>query len=435
MFRRQSVSFTRSLGMVAVGLFLVATAGLAVAQTPGSEAPLTSRDEGAIRFFDREYRSYMFDLEHATPQDLQNAATRENYGKRIKKLEETLASVQNRNNPEYRRRAEQLAAFKARVEELSGTADEQTGALGDIDEQIALFRAEIPETYSAELVTPHPEGQRLPTLPSPNEVRSWIERIVAMKEIIERGGEYFNRVKETSDRFQHDEALQRYVNWFTRYLPRNFKREVEGSVERWPLIVRDVARLQPEDVTRDRLLMRGWAKDNLELNALGQAAAENLRLYRSQYLKDSNLSDLDAQTAHLKKMERLIRDGYADALKDVRLPAAVSNDAGLLATAKRLLAADGVTGYRSLRINYNVTRKRDTRWYEGRLWVRVWDEFQCAAARKIDGEPRIVFYNFRKDHQNVGNTNLGTWYYTGPITSTPILESNIERFGGDDPGW
>ncbi len=407
---------------------------------PASGEALTPQEESRLRFFDREYRSYQTELAALTARDLQDEATRALYDKRQRKLQETLDAVQHRDNDTYRERERHLAAFRARVQELTEAGAAQTGALGDIDEQIALFRSEIPETYSARLAGEPSADPRQPNLPSPDAVRAWLDEITAMREIIARGGEYFAQVRENSDRFQRDAELQRYANWFTRYLPRNFTQEVEESVREWPLIVRNGARLKTEDITNERLLMEGWAKRNLQLNELATAAAENYLLYRTEYAGDTDVTALREDLAHLQGVGALIRTRYADALKDVRLPDAVSSDAGLLATARTLLRAYGVGPYRALRINYDMHRKRDTRWYEGRLWLREWDEFQCAAAQQIvnewrTDEWRIVYFNFRKDHRNVNNTNLGKWYFTGRMISLPILPANIPGFGGDDPGW
>jgi len=378
--------------------------------------PLTSQDENQIRFFDRTYQSATYYLNSATPTDLQDETNVAWYDNKITQLRETLAKVENSNNPEFAERQTKLDEFIARVNELTGEGNEMAEALGDIDAQIELFRSEIPDTWSAVLEKPHTEER----------VRVWVDDMIAMREIIKEGSEYMQQVKEGSDRYNSEPDLKRYVNWFINYLPSVFEREIEETVHDWPLAMQQHGLYwKPEDITDDRILMEGWAKLRLEGNALAQDAAKNLLVYHSGYLGDTDVSELQGNLAYLENIENLIREKYADALADIRMPPAVSSDEGLLATARQLLEDDGMESYRALRINYPVTRKRDTRWYEGRLWLRVWDEYQCAAAQQINGEWRIVYFNFRKDHQNVNNTDLGYWYFTGRMKSTPILEEYI----------
>jgi hypothetical protein len=122
-------------------------------------------------------------------------------------------------------------------------------------------------------------------------------------------------------------------------------------------------------------------------------------------------------------------------LDKMRMPKAATEDADMTTAAMQVLAADGITKDKLLRLVLSTEKTRREK-KEGsitpgtvnatvEIYHYVWEQFQVATAEKEGDEVWIYYTTFKKFESGGMRTPLNRWILSGRFKSTPILEKNV----------
>ncbi len=325
---------------------------------------------------------------------------------------------------------QQFAAAQAKV------AGDQAAA-GDVAGKVAALLAKyVPESLPAEPEAPY-DAARLRAF------------LLALQQLRERelpaDAAFAAAARQNSaiDR-QRAESLQHLVtvDWPARIaaLQANVAARVEAAVAdgqrlaAW-LLATDAA---DRDQVTNRVLARGAFAEQRARLAAAAAAVAAARVHDelttgaapAGVSRDEQAQLVERAVAHLQRLA-------VTALDAVRMPAAASDDAALVATATATLRRPeyGVGAWKRLVVSTApVTRERREGWIRPdgdramvTLYTYRWDEFQVTTAEPVGDEIWLFVHTLRHYHAGDPTTPVGRWVLSQRFESTRMLAENVAK--------
>jgi hypothetical protein len=352
------------------------------------------------------------------------------------------------------------SAFKAKRAEGQRQAVAQKAAAeaeaADVGGRLAEVRAFFdPATFSCKLDEPFTQ----------EKTRAWVAMLREYQALRKKGVTMLEKIVAEHPNYAQDQRVKDLRFWFGTQMDQYMARDIGMTTEwykdgasttqgRMLFLAENAARyLEKGMITDARLLDEEWVAAAIKETEDGLGAAMSLVVYRKEYLGKDEPRYAKLAT-DLQGLSKLIQEKAVGALKNSRMPEAMSTDPKLLQVAKTVVARAGATGYERMVINYDVHSKsregKDAR-VEGeyivtRKWVEEWDEFQVALAEKVDpaalaaiqaGEKRpasgggdyyIVFYTIKKFTRAPAELSYPTdWFCSDWHVSRRILKESIQK--------
>jgi len=345
---------------------------------------------------------------------------------------------------------ERQAAGVKKVGEEKAAAEAEAGEVGAQLADISAFFD--PQTFSAALEPPF----------TPDRVKEWIERIQEYEKLQQKGLNLLDMVVKDHPNFAADPRIKSLRYWFTESMPKRLKKDIGLTTEfyqdgptgyqgKMAFHVERVKVLLEPGVVTEAKLASDWATDKIAEAEAAVLAAEALaQFYRLYHGKVEPKYVKAAADAHAL-LDRL-QTGAAKALANVRMPAAVSNDAALLAVARAGIPNAGGGPIERLVINYgpkNKSERQSDARVEGNYiriwkWTETWVEFQVIAAERFDASPfgdskiegakreagahyRLVSYLFKNLSAGPNWKRVNTWVCASRIVGSKIPKENIGK--------
>ncbi len=411
-FPAAATSVPGSAGLLPLG------GSLAVDWNQAGGPKLEFVDERAWGFFAKDYGRFYQGFEKIDTIALQKPAEQEAYRSRIATLKDRIGKIANQQHPRVQLGHTAIRRLEATLDAALSTQADLKSRAGDVDGQIALLKDQFSrEKFQPELKDPL----------SVEKVSIWAASLKDWEKAHSEGVKFLENAAQFSVEARTD-AFKAYFRWYRDDLAGRIAKARDEGVDRI------VSRVEQE---RRRWT---WFKPNLADEKLVAGlvadleAAKDLTLMLEAF-EEAYKGAKDARWAGFREefeTRRVTLLGGADqAIKDARLPAAVSTDGGLLAAAQAELVKPerGFGEVVRVVINAPLQKYEQVVWERDGFFLRKWEQFQVAFVEKVGTDHWIAYAQVKKIHQGSPTDIVGRWYVAnqGTFRSRRILAENIHR--------